>query len=243
MSAKHTIFPPGEFPEDDMYTGHAVAPESGPDASRQRARAAYAAQDEMPPYEPGTGGNGGLFAGETGNAEAEEESGAEDLLSVISPDALRDECRKKVCPECTVKKESDDAQLRALADLENAKKRLEREHGEQIRFAAEKILTDIMPSLDNLDLALRHAENQADACKDFIVGVRMTQKLLLEALAKHGLEAVGVVGEEFDPAVHEAVGMVASPDVPDGHISGLLSGGYKLKERLLRPARVVVCKK
>jgi len=73
--------------------------------------------------------------------------------------------------------------------------------------------------------------------------VQMTRKLLLEALAKHGLAQAGAIGEEFNPAMHEAVGMADAPDVADNHICSLLSNGYILNGRLLRPARVVVRKK
>lgn len=220
-----------------------------------KGRAAYAAHDyEVPPHQsrgPGFGPIGGLFAddaaGPSGHGiqsrhqEAQSGEGG-NLLSVIAQDALEEECKKRVCPSCKVKKEADDAQLRALAELDNAKKRLAREREEQVRFAAESVLTDIIPSLDNLDLALQHA-GAHEACKDFVVGVQMTRKLMQEALAKHGLTQTGSLGEEFNPAVHEAVGMNNAPDVPNGHVCSLLSSGYSLNGRLLRPARVMVCRK
>lgn len=266
MSAKRSIFPPQNHdsrqpdrhePEDfeDMYTGHpGDQPFFGQDAPRGAAkgRAAYAAHDkqetapdvmdQMPSFEPQQRGRGlgGIFGGAMGQAEHEqpvEEQG--DFLSVIPHDALERECQARICPSCSVKKDADDARLRALAELDNAKKRMEREHAEQIRFAAEAVLSDILPSLDNLDLALQHAGSN-DACKDFVMGVRMTRKLLGDALAKHGLEQVGERGEEFNPALHEAVGMQADPEVADGHVCALLSAGYTLNGRLLRPARVMV---
>ncbi len=75
-----------------------------------------------------------------------------------------------------------------------------------------------------------------------MVGVDMTRKLLLDALTKHGLEQVGAVGEPFDPAKHEAVEMQPCPDFESGQVCGLMNKGYRLKDRLLRPARVRVCK-
>jgi molecular chaperone GrpE len=191
------------------------------------------------------GSSGGPFAGKSQqNSENTAFSAGmeEDLLSLVPNDRLWEECRKRVCPACPQKKEFEDTRLRALADLDNAKKRLAREREEQVRFAAESVLNDIIPSLDNLDLALQHSGNYKD-CKDFAVGVQMTRKLLLDALAKHGLAKAGSAGEEFDPALHEAVGMVDAPDVADNHICSLLSNGYTLNGRLLRPARVMVCKK
>lgn len=250
--------------EDDLYTGQ---PDFGgqdpvmPDAGQQaggtfrgtaKGHAAYSSASGSPEETPhyahrgaGFGPTGGMFAndpaGPAGHA-AQGQSAGEGLLSVVTDDALAAECQKRVCPSCSVKKEADDIHLRALADLENTKKRLIREREEQARFAAESVLSDIIPSLDNLDLALQHAGGLKE-CKDFVVGVRMTRKLMQEALAKHGLQQTGAVGEEFNPAVHEAVGMVNAPDVPNGHVCGLLSSGYKLHDRLLRPARVMVCKK
>lgn len=138
-------------------------------------------------------------------------------------------------------KEAEDARLRALAEADNARRRMAREKEEFLKYAASNVLGDILPSMDNLELALEHARGQA-ACKDFVIGVEMTRKLLMDALKKHGLVQVGVVGEPFDPNLHEAVGMEPNPDVPDGSVSKLMSAGYKLHDRLLRPARVVVSK-
>lgn len=262
MSAKKTIFPqrqPGLGredieDEDELYTGHpdfsgtAKAPaEDNVPRTRAKGHAAYAsygAQDEMPPYvPPGAGSNplGGLFADESAGA-AQAPGDPRELLTVIPQDVLEAECQQRVCPSCAVQKDADDARLRALADLDNAKKRLAREKEEQVRYAAEVVLSDLIPSLDNIDRALEHAKTH-EATKDFVVGVRMTRKLMQEALAKNGLHEVGEVGEEFNPAVHEAVGMVDAPGLPDGHVCELLAKGYVLNERLLRPAKVVVCKK
>lgn len=262
MTAKRIIYPKpdplgmdADLSDDNLYTGR---PDFGagqeqematPPFRAQKGRAAYSspyadqtrAQDEMPSPMPRNGSVGGLFVDLPPESQTEGRSDEGGILAEVQDDALAAECARRVCPSCPVRQEADDTRLRALADLDNAKKRLERERGEQIRFAAEKVLSDIIPSLDNLDLALRHAGTN-DACKDFVTGVRMTRKLMQEALAIHGLTRVGEEGEEFDPAMHEAVGMVASHDVPDNHVCALLSHGYKLHDRLLRPARVMVCK-
>ena len=138
-------------------------------------------------------------------------------------------------------KEAEDIKLRALADMDNTRKRLAREKEEHSRYAAENVLSDILPALDNLDLALSHAP-QDQASKNFVIGVEMTRKLLLDSLSRHGLTTVGELGEEFDPAVHEAVNMEAHTEYPEGSVCGLMTRGYRLKDRLLRPARVAVCK-
>ncbi len=142
------------------------------------------------------------------------------------------------CPNCA---EAEKGRLLALAELENARKRLAREKEEFIKFAGESIVSDIIPALDNLDLALAYAP-EGQECRNFVVGVDMTRKLLLDALAKHGLEQVGTLGEAFDPAKHEAVAMEPDAGYQNGEVCALMNKGYRLKDRLIRPARVKVCK-
>lgn len=142
-------------------------------------------------------------------------------------------------PLAEAKKEIEDMRLRMAAEMDNFKKRLQREHQEQMRYASEKVLSEILPALDNLDLALQYAPEN-EACKDMMQGVEMTRKQLLEAIGKHGLSPVGKEGEEFDPVIHEAIGMEARPEFEKGHVSRVLQKGYKLNDRLLRPAKVMV---
>ena len=149
-----------------------------------------------------------------------------------------DQAEAAACPHCA---EAEKARLLALADLENARKRLAREKEDFIRFAGESVIADILPALDNLDLALAYAP-EGKECRNFVVGVDMTRKLLLDALSRHGLKQVGNLGETFDPATHEALGMEAHPEYVSGQVCGLMSKGYLLKDRLLRPAKVMVCK-
>jgi molecular chaperone GrpE len=235
--------------EDDGYEEQRRTQENG-QARRQASKghAAYAAKDKdlaaPPPHGAEYAFREECAAGDAveadGHGAQADNEGA--LLTKLTKEALQAECRIRLCPECPLKKEADDVRLRSLAELDNARKRLSRERDEQVRFAAEAVLADILPSLDNLDLALLHAGDNS-ACKDLLVGLQMTRKLLFEALQKQGLELVGAVGELFNPAVHEAVGMSNAPEVPEGHVCSLISKGYKLKDRLLQPARVIVCKK
>lgn len=159
----------------------------------------------------------------------------------LSPAEEDERCRERICPDCSVKKDADEARLRALAEMENFKKRLRREHEEQLGYAAEKVLADLLPTLDNLDLALQYGE-QNDRCRDMLIGVEMTRKLLLDAVQKHGLEVVGVVGEAFTPERHEAMSFDVREDMEPGLVSSVMQRGYKLKDRLLRPAKVMVSK-
>lgn len=155
---------------------------------------------------------------------------------------ISEQCREQICPTCPEKAQVDEERLRALAEMENFKKRLAREHEEQLRYAAEKVLADLLPTLDNLDLALRYG-SQHEACKDMLMGVEMTRKLLLDAVQKHGLEPVGAVGEVFTPELHEALSFDMRDDMDAGLVSGVFQRGYKLKDRLLRPAKVTISKR
>lgn len=152
---------------------------------------------------------------------------------------LEERCHAEICPKCTVKQEADDIRLRALAEMDNCKKRLQREYTEQINYATEKVLSDLLPVLDNLDLAIRYGSH-AEACKDMLIGVTMTRKLMLDALKSHGLDEVGEVGEPFNPEIHEAIAYEDRDDLPANHVSSLMQKGYILKGRLLRPAKVSV---
>lgn len=150
-------------------------------------------------------------------------------------------CRSQVCPRCPVMAEAEDQRLRAAAEMENFKRRLAREHEEMTRYAAERVLRDILPALDSLDLALRYGGGN-DACRDMLQGVEMTRKLLLDAVAGHGLSPVGAEGEDFTPELHEAVGFEARPDLGDNVVARVLQHGYRLGDRLLRPARVMIAR-
>ncbi|HBR06210.1 MAG TPA: nucleotide exchange factor GrpE [Desulfovibrio sp.] len=136
--------------------------------------------------------------------------------------------------------QAEDLRLRSLAEAENTRKRLMRETEELRRYAGQSVLADLLPVLDNLDLALAHAP--ADGCKDFIVGVEMTRKVFLDILKGHGLTAVDETGVLFDPNRHEALGAVQDKNLPDGFVTEVAMKGYMLKDRLLRPAKVLVNK-
>ncbi len=166
----------------------------------------------------------------------------EECVVPLVPENLNELCLEHICPSCSVKEEADQTRLRALAEMENYKKRLAREHEEQLTYAAEKVLASLLPSLDNLDLALQYG-GQNDACKDILMGIEMTRKLLLDAVKNHGLEPVGQVGEEFTPELHEALTFEAREDLENNHVSSVMQRGYKLKGRLLRPAKVGINKK
>jgi len=144
-------------------------------------------------------------------------------------------------------KESEDKYLRVHADFENIKKRLEREKYQAIDYASEKFAKDLLSPIDTLEMALAAEEAAKDMPSDELLGklkqgVELTIKNFYTAFEKHDITTVDTDGE-FDPNFHDAVMQIDSPDHEDGMIVQRLQKGYKLKERLLRPAMVSICKK
>jgi len=138
-------------------------------------------------------------------------------------------------------KDSHERALRAAADLENYKKRAQKEKEEVQKFGAERLLKDFLPVLDNLDRALEAAQKSADF-ESLRTGVEMTRKLFESAFGKQGVKGFTAVGQPFDPRLHEAMQQMESTTVPAGHVVYEAVRGYTLNERLMRPALVVVAK-
>lgn len=133
--------------------------------------------------------------------------------------------------------------LRVTADLENFKKRAAREKQEAIKFANESLIQKIIPVLDTFEMALAATQNSSTAdLQSLQDGVAMIHSQLKNALAETGLEEVNATGQAFDPNLHEAVSQQESAEVAEGHVLQQLRKGYKLRDRLLRPATVIVAK-
>lgn len=132
--------------------------------------------------------------------------------------------------------------LRALADLDNLRKRSARERQEAIQFANQSLMERLVPALDNLDMALAAVGGaQGTATVESLrTGVEMVLGQLKGVLRDAGLEEIDATGQPFDPTWHEAVSQIESADVPEGHVIQQLRKGYKLQQRLIRPATVVV---
>jgi len=174
------------------------------------------------------------------NEQALTEENAAEEVTEPTEEQKDEECRNRICPSCAVFAEANAVRLRSLAEMDNFKKRVQKEKEEQAKYASEKVLSDLLPTLDNLDLALQYASPE---CQAMMEGVRMTRVMLAEALKKHGLSEVGKEGEAFDPQSHEAVGMEKADDDKAGQILRVMQKGYVLNGRLLRPARVIVASK
>lgn len=132
-----------------------------------------------------------------------------------------------------------DHYVRAIADLENFRRRVAREKEELRLFASANLLEGLLPVLDNLQLGIAAARQKTDA-RSVIDGVTMVLEQLKGVLDRHGLKEVNPAGQKFDPHQHEAISHLASPDVPEEHVLQVVRIGYSLNGRLLRPASVVV---
>lgn len=136
-----------------------------------------------------------------------------------------------------------DQLLRTTADLENYKKRAARERQEAIKFANESLLEKIIPVLDNFEMAHSAANAANTSVPSLQAGINMIHQQLKAAMMNAGLEEIDATGKAFDPNLHEALSQQESNEVPEGQVLQQMRKGYKLRERLLRPASVVVAKK
>ena len=132
-----------------------------------------------------------------------------------------------------------DRWLRAVADLENYKKRVKRETDEAVTRAVQNLLPSFLPTVDNLERALEVASPDSKI-EQVVKGIQMVRDEFMNALRKHGIEPVESIGVPFDPSVHDALQQVDSPDHPPGMVIREFERGYKLGDWLLRPARVII---
>lgn len=131
--------------------------------------------------------------------------------------------------------------LRERADLENLRKRFQKEKEDLFKYGNENIIQEILPSVDNLERALEHATD--DNASAIIEGVKMTLSMLLAALKKFGATPIEAKGAVFDPAFHQAMAQVETEEQEPNTVVQEFQKGYLLNDRLLRPAMVTVAKK
>ncbi len=185
-------------------------------------------RDEMPAAT--TSATAGIFGG---SAESSPESGPtqaethteDELLTQLQGDLER----------------FRDLALRSQADFENFRKRAAREKDDAVKYANARLLERLIPILDNFELGLSAARASSEGSAIFS-GMEMVARQLNDFLGQHGVEPVTAEGQKFDPNLHEAVGYEPSTEVVEGGIVRQLRRGFKLRERLLRPATVVVSK-
>lgn len=138
--------------------------------------------------------------------------------------------------------ESKDRAVRAVAEMENVRRRAAQDVEKAHKFALEKFANELLTTVDNLERALAIAAEEESINANFLEGIELTHKSLLSTLTKFGVEAVGEEGEIFNPDLHQAMSMQPAQDKDNNTILAVMQKGYTLSGRLLRPAMVMVVK-
>jgi molecular chaperone GrpE len=189
--------------------------------------------------EEGSSSDGGVLPVEV---EAPAEA-AEAAAPAPAPDRLK-ELEDKLAAAEKEKKENWDRYLRAAADLENTRKRQRRELEDAKVDATNKVLKEMLPVVDNLERAIEHANvggNGDAALRPIVEGVQLVLRQFMTAFERLGVTPIDALGQPFDPNQHEAISQQES-DEPAGTVIQVLQRGYRMGDRLLRPALVVVAK-
>jgi molecular chaperone GrpE len=181
----------------------------------------------------------GRSAGASASGGAAENSTDKMTIELLSQE-LRDlkslyEDKVKECEE------QEERYLRLHAEFDNFRRRSLKEKQESLQFGHQNLVKDLLSAVDNLERALEHgAQNAGAEVKGILDGVELVHREILGALAKHGVTEIEAKGRPFDPAVHEAMGQVPSADAPANTVLEVLQKGYQIRDRMLRPARVIV---
>ncbi|MFB3117763.1 MAG: nucleotide exchange factor GrpE [Myxococcota bacterium] len=139
--------------------------------------------------------------------------------------------------------ENRDKYVRLLADFDNFRRRAHKDREDVIRYGHENLVKDLLSTVDNLDRAIEHAQQSDDGdLASLLKGVELVQRELYAVLGKHEVQVIDAEGCPFDPTLHEAMSQVQDDSVPANSVIEVLEKGYRLRDRLLRPARVVVAK-
>ena len=168
-------------------------------------------------------------------AEAANEAGGQSGWSTGELEALRGE-----------NAELKDRLMRAVAEMENLRRRTERDKADTSKYAISNFARDVLTIADNIALAMGHVPDDAvekdEVLKSFRDGIMVTERELLNMMERHGITRVDPKGERFDPNQHQAMFEVPNPDVPEGTIMEVVQAGYVIADRVLRPAMVGVSK-
>lgn len=166
------------------------------------------------------------------SAPQDNPAGKEEMVPAKELQACRDELAQM-----------KDQFLRARADMENYRRRMQREKEEMAKFANEGILKEILPVIDNLDRAIVHAREHENKGSGLLDGVEMIQRQLHKVLEKYNVCPIDALDQPFDSSCHEAMGQMERDDCPPNTVVEEMQKGYTLNERLLRPSMVMVSKK
>ncbi|QWU98775.1 nucleotide exchange factor GrpE [Francisella salimarina] len=175
------------------------------------------------------------------NAEEVNQDSSNNSVEEISIEEQLDKAKDTIKElEGTCDSFKDEA-LRAKAEMENIRKRAERDVSNARKFGIEKFAKELLPVIDSIEQALKHEVKleEAIAMKE---GIELTSKMLVDILKKNGLEELNPKGEKFDPNIHEAMAMVPNPELEDNIIFDVFQKGYMLNGRVVRAAKVIIVK-
>lgn len=215
--------------------------ETKPEAKTPEAEAVENAAPAQPEDTHAADQNAAKPAEET-QAEAEgaksaEDESAEDTQTEDNT-ATEDKPAEDKPAEAPAQPDWKDRYARAMADFDNFRKRTARDREDLVKFAASDVIKAMLPTVDNLSLALEKAKDRAD--DPFVAGVKLVYDGLVKALADQGATPLDSVGEPFDANFHDALAQLPSPDVEEGVVMNEVKRGWLLHGKLLRPAQVVV---
>lgn len=168
--------------------------------------------------------------------ELEDEAATERTIDFTS----REDLEKQLLLAEQKAQENWDKATRALAEVENIRRRAERDVSNAHKFGVERLIKDLIPVIDSLEQALINADKSKH--KDMIHGLELTMKLLLDAFDKHGVTQINPLAQAFNPQEHEAMTTQPASDVAPNTVLEVFQKGYKLNDRIVRPARVIVSK-
>ncbi|MCK5230955.1 MAG: nucleotide exchange factor GrpE [Desulfobulbaceae bacterium] len=172
------------------------------------------------------------------DAESDSEGGAS---AETSEEDTGDDLAAKLKEAQAQAMESHENMLRIAAESENFKKRILREQENQLKYAEENLLKELLPSIDNLERAMSE-EHNTDDISVLMEGIELTLKGLLSALEKSECKPIKSVGKPFDPNFHEAIAMEPSSEIPEQSVINEFEKGYLYKDRLIRASKVIVSK-
>lgn len=182
---------------------------------------------------------------ESSETEKNEKKSQEDVDAQEANKKVKEAATQSAFKKPKADKDGDfkDKYVRLLAEMENLRKRMQKEKQETVRFAIENAIGEFLPALDNFEKALKFADQNSEEVKNWASGFQMILSQIKDVLHNHGIVAYHSEGNSFDPNFHEAVEISESDEHPDGTILEEYSKGYKSTNRTIRPARVRVARK
>lgn len=186
-----------------------------------------------------------IEAAKTENQNSESQSKEENIESLRSESENREtdkakEIRTSKIHDAYSKTEDfQDKYIRVLADLENLKRRQLKEREDAVQRTRSQFISDLLPILDAFQMGMHEVEKD-ESTKNIFIGISMAYKQMENTLGEYGLELISPEGSEFDPRFHEALSYQESDDIVEGHVLKTIRIGYKLRDKLLRPASVII---